>query len=99
MTKTLSFAEDVRLNYNPEQPQDRFLAAFRAEAQAEASVSLPLAVPWPAGLAPTPRPLTPAPLDTDDLFRFAGYDAIVITYTSAEGAAMGSFRIIRRGTM
>jgi nucleoside phosphorylase len=87
MTKKLSFAEDVRLNYNPEQPQKRFLAALPL---AEAIGHLPLAVPWPIGLAPTPQPLTPAPLDTDDLSRFVGYDAIVITYTSAEAAAMAS---------
>lgn len=90
MRKGLSYAEDVRLNFDPEKPQARFLASLPAAAKAAATGGLPRPVPWPAGLAPTPQPLTPAPAPSDSLSRFAGYDAIVITYTSAEAAALAT---------
>jgi nucleoside phosphorylase len=88
MHKGLSYAEDVRLNYDPEKPQARFLDAHADLVEAQAT--LPKQVPWPAGLTPTPVPLNPAPAETDSLARFAGYDAIVITYTSAEAAALAA---------
>jgi nucleoside phosphorylase len=90
MAKALSYAEDVRLNYDPEKPAQRFLAALPAAAQASSSERLPQTVPWPAASKPTPRPLTPAPAETDDLSRFAGYDAVVVTYTSAEAATLAA---------
>ena len=85
----LSYAEDVRLNYDPEAPKARFMATLPEVAKAS-SARLPKTVPWPAGLAPTAQPLAPAPAETDDLSRFAGYDAIVVTYTSAEAAALAA---------
>jgi nucleoside phosphorylase len=90
MSKTLSYAEDVRLHYDPEKPAERFLAALPAAAQASASERLPQSVPWPAASKPMPRPLNPAPAETDDLSKFAGYDAVVVTYTSAEAAALAT---------
>ena len=90
MAKPLSYAEDVRLNYDPEKPAERFLAALTPEAQASASSRLPGSVPWPKESQPTAEPLSPAPVESDDLSRFAEYDAIVVTYTSAEAAALAS---------
>jgi len=84
VARELSYAEDVRLNYNPEKPVERFAAA------AVAAPTIPKSPPWPEGKAPTPRPLSPAPAETDDLSRFKGYDAIVMTYTSAEAATLAA---------
>jgi nucleoside phosphorylase len=47
-------------------------------------------VPWPAGRIPTPAPLHPAPAETDDLSKFLGYDAVVVTWTSAEAASLAA---------
>jgi nucleoside phosphorylase len=90
MSKTLSYAEDVRLHYDPENPAERFLAALPASAKASTSERLPQSVPWPEASKPTPRPLASAPAETDDLSRFAGYDAVVVTYTSAEAATLAA---------
>jgi nucleoside phosphorylase len=90
MAKPLSYAEDVRLNYDPEKPADRFLAALSPKAQASASNRVPQSVLWPEATKPTPRPVTPEPAESDDLSRFAKYDAILVTYTSAEAAALAA---------
>jgi nucleoside phosphorylase len=90
MSKSLSYAEDVRLNYDPEKPAERFLASLSPEAKTSSSVRLPQNVPWPAATKPIPHPLTPAPAEGDDLSRFKGYEAIVVTYTSAEAAALAA---------
>jgi nucleoside phosphorylase len=83
--------DDVRLNYNPERPQERFKAAGLAGALVkDASDRLPSSVPWPAGKAPTPTPLPAAPAATDDLTKFKGYDAVVVTWTSAEAATLAA---------
>jgi len=94
MTDTpLSYAEEVRLKYDPEKaaiaPAGGFASAAEA-AQAASAAGLPQPVPWPAGLTPTAQPLNPAPADTDSLARFAGYDAVVMTYTSAEAASLAA---------
>ena len=90
MAKPLSYAEDVRLNYDPEKLAERFLAALTPEARASARNRQPQSVPWPDASKPTPHPLAPAPAGGDDLSRFARYDAVVVTYTSAEAAAMAA---------
>jgi len=90
MAQVLSHAEDLRLNYNPRQPQERFLADLSPAAKASTSERVAKSVPWPAALAPTPRPLNPAPNKTDDLSRFAGYDVILMTYTSAEADTLAT---------
>src|SRR6516164_1580127 len=83
--------DDLRLNYNPEAPQQRFKdAGLEAALVRDASARLPSGVPWPAGKAPAASPLARAPAPTDDLTRFAGYDAVVVTWTSAEAATLAS---------
>ena len=83
--------EDLYLNYNPEEPQARFKAAGLEAALVEkASARLPDAIPWPAGKAPTAAPLPKAPMETEDLTKFKSYDALVITWTSAEAATLAS---------
>lgn len=89
MTKALSYAEDVRLNYDPEKPAERFLAALPAMAQVNAEERLPKEVPWPAASQPTAEPISPAPHEADDFSKTA-FDAIVVTYTSAEAAALAA---------
>jgi len=83
-------AEEIRLNYDPERPQQRFKDAGLAAAFEPLSERLPTTVPWPAGKAPKGVPLNPAPKESDDLTRFKGYDAIVITWTSAEAATLAA---------
>ncbi|HLX69213.1 MAG TPA: hypothetical protein VKV04_06260 [Verrucomicrobiae bacterium] len=83
--------EDLRLNYNPELPQERFKAAgVEGALIPQLSDRLPSAVPWPSGKAPTPVPLSKAPAETDDLTKFRGYDAVVVTWTAAEAATLAS---------
>ena len=85
----LSFS-DVRLNYDPSEPQQRFRDAGLEAAFAKPSAQLPSAPPWPAGGAPQPISLTPIPTPSDDLSRFQGYDAVVVTWTAAEAAALAA---------
>ena len=89
MPTALNF-EDVRLNYDPSQPQQRFRNAGLEAAFLAPAAQLPHTIPWPAGAAPTAIPLTPAPAPADDLSRFKGYDAVAVTWTSAEAAAMAT---------
>ena len=85
----LSFS-DVRLNYDPSAPQQRFRDAGLEAAFDNPSAQLPSAPPWPAGSAPQPISLTPIPTPADDLSRFKGYDAVVVTWTAAEAAALAA---------
>jgi hypothetical protein len=49
--------EDMFLNYNPERPAEEFKTkAFADFIVAEAATRMPVAVPWPAGKAPTRTP-------------------------------------------
>jgi nucleoside phosphorylase len=81
--------DDLILNYDPEKPPSRF-AGFGLEAMtASLNERLPRPVPWPHS-APTATPLSPAPAEIDSLARFAGYDAVVMTWTAAEAAALGA---------
>ena len=89
MSKDFS-VDDLILNYDPEAPAARFKDAGVAGALKSSTGRLPSVVPWPQGHAPTAVPLSPAPSPTDDLSRFAGYDAIVVTYTAAEASALAS---------
>ena len=82
--------EDLILNYDPEFPQQRFIDAGVAGALKSSTGRLPSTVPWPAASKPTAVPLNPAPLETDDLSRFHGYDAVIVTWTSAEAAALAA---------
>jgi len=82
--------DDVVLNFDPAAPQQRFRNAGLEAALAPAGSALPHAIPWPAGAAPTPAPLAKAPAASDDLSRFHGYDAVVVTWTSAEASALAA---------
>jgi hypothetical protein len=82
--------DDIILNFDPAAPQQRFRAAGLEAALAPASAALPAAIPWPAGAVPKPAPLAAAPAATDDLTRFHGYDAVVVTWTAAEASALAA---------
>jgi len=82
--------EDLRLNYDPEAPQERFKAAGVEAAFLSASERLPEMVPWPKATTPTAVQLKKAPAESDDLSRFKGYDAVVVTWTAAEAAALAA---------
>ena len=86
---SLSFA-DVRLNFDPSAPQKRFRDAGLEAASLSPSAMLPKEPKWPEGAAPRAVPLTLAPAETDDLTRFKGYDAVVVTWTSAEASALAA---------
>jgi C1A family cysteine protease/nucleoside phosphorylase len=82
--------EDIVLNYDPEFPQERFLSMGLAGALKSSTGRLPSPVPWPETSKPVAVPLDPAPSPQDDLSRFKGYDAVVVTWTAAEAAALAS---------
>lgn len=82
--------DDVILNFDPAAPQRRFHAAGLEAALAPVGAALPGAIPWPAGAAPRAAPLANAPAETDDLSRFQGYDAVVVTWTAAEASALAT---------
>jgi hypothetical protein len=82
--------DDIILNFDPAAPQARFKHAGLEAALAPLGSALPHPIPWPAGGAPQPAPLTPAPAPADDLTRFAGYDAVIITWTAAEASALAA---------
>ncbi len=82
--------EDLRLNYDPEHPLDRFVKGGVAIATQSASERLPSEVPWPAAGKPAADPLPRAPQESADLTKFAGYDAVVMTWTAAEAAALAA---------
>jgi hypothetical protein len=75
------------LTFDPEKPQQHF-ADLGIITMAQPESLLPSGIPWPAGSAPQGAPLSPPPADTDDLSKFEGYDAIVVTWTSAEAASL-----------
>ena len=75
--------DDIILNFDPAAPHQRFLAAGL-------ELALPRAVPWPQGAAPEAAPLPTRPAETDDLSRFHGYDAVVVTWTAAEASALAA---------
>ncbi|HEV2695796.1 MAG TPA: hypothetical protein VG347_23105 [Verrucomicrobiae bacterium] len=65
-------------------------AMTKAKEIVKISKYQPGPVPWPANSAPLASPLMPPPEEADDLARFKGYDAIVITYTSEEATALAT---------
>jgi len=90
MANPMSYAEYTRLHYDPDYPAARFIRKLAPIARTSTHERVPRNVIWPDATRPIPHPLTPAPADKDDLSRFEGYDAIVITYTSAEAAALAA---------
>jgi hypothetical protein len=89
MANTLDI-DDIILNFDPASPRRRFHAAGLAAAIVPAAAALPETIPWPQGAVPTPAPLAVAPAETDDLSRFEGYDAVVVTWTAAEASALAA---------
>jgi uridine phosphorylase len=76
------------IDFDPGQPLDP--VADPSLATLTSANLLPSPPPWPAGKVPTPEPLSPAPAESDDLTKFAGYDVVVMTWTSAEAASMAA---------
>jgi hypothetical protein len=70
------------LNYDP--------AEHHTLMGMELGAALPKPVPWPKGMEPVAEPLASPPADTDDLSKFEGYDAIVVTWTAAEASALAA---------
>ncbi|HMF37255.1 MAG TPA: hypothetical protein VKF17_11470 [Isosphaeraceae bacterium] len=81
--------DDLILNYDPETPPPRFAGLGLEAMTASFDARLPRPVPWPHS-PPTATPLSPPPAETDSLARFAGYDAVVMTWTAAEAAALAA---------
>jgi C1A family cysteine protease/nucleoside phosphorylase len=82
--------EDLILNYDPESPAPRFVAAGLEAALKSSTGRLPSTPPWPQASKPIAMPLDPTPPDTADLTAFRGYDAVVVTWTAAEAAALAA---------
>jgi len=82
--------DDIKLNFDPAAPHQRFRTAGLEAAFLTAEAMLPETVPWPQGAAPTPATLATAPAETDDLSQFHGYDAVIVTWTSAEASALAA---------
>ena len=82
--------DDVILNFDPAAPHARFRTMGLPAEALTAAAALPQPVPWPEGGAPKAAPLAQAPAESDDLSRFRGYDAVVMTWTAAEASAMAT---------
>jgi nucleoside phosphorylase len=82
--------EDLILNYDPEFPAPRFVAAGLEAALKSSTGRLPSTPPWPQASKPIAMPLDPPPPDTADLTQFRGFDAVVVTWTAAEAAALAA---------
>jgi hypothetical protein len=82
--------DDLVLNYDPEAPQERFRAAGLKAALAPLAARLPGSVPWPQAGKPVAAPLDSPPAESEDLSKFHGYDAVVVTWTAAEAAALAT---------
>lgn len=89
MAQGLNYA-DVRLNYDPAAPQQRFRDVGLEAAFEQPAAMLPNVPVWPADGVPAAIALDPAPQPADDLSRFSGYDAVIVTWTSAEAAALAT---------
>ena len=82
--------EDLILNYDPENPQERFLSAGFKGAAYAAGERLPCPVPWPEKTAPVAAPLSTIPAEDEDLTKFNGYDAVIMTWTVAEAVTLAT---------
>jgi nucleoside phosphorylase len=89
MTKGID-VEDLILNYDPEAPQERFLNAGLEAALKSSTGRLPSTPPWPSQSKPVCTPLKQPPAESAALTEFHGYDAVVVTWTAAEAAALAA---------
>jgi Phosphorylase superfamily len=79
---------ELILNYDPLEPRLKYFATATEFALATARPPrLPHAIPWPAGGEPVAVPITPAPEDAEPLPKA---DALVVTWTAAEGRALAT---------
>jgi nucleoside phosphorylase len=83
-------SKDLFLNFDPQGPQERFRAAGIEGASLAASDLLPDPVPWPKNTAPIPSPLPVTPGEDEDMTKFHGYDAVIMTWTVAEAATLST---------
>lgn len=76
------------LTFDPEQPHLHFAELNLSAVAMTAESILPTAVPWPSGKVPAAAPLAHIPDADEDLSKFEGYDAVVVTWTAAEAATL-----------
>lgn len=77
-----------RILYDPEHSFEDKKSFSMAAIPENPEDALPTAIPWPQGLIPKAAPLAKPPAESDDLSVFKGYDAVVVTWTSAEAATL-----------
>ncbi len=82
--------DDVALNFDPSEPQARFREQGLFAAFSTPKALLPVAAPWPAESAPSAAPFATPPAETADLSLFRGCDAVVVTWSVAEAAALAA---------
>jgi hypothetical protein len=82
--------DDLILNYDPEFPAERFRQSGLPAAMKSSTGRLSGPVPWPQGHAPIAAPLPRPPAESDNFDGFRGYDAVVVTWTAAEAAALAA---------
>jgi hypothetical protein len=70
--------DEIILNFDPAAPHGRF-RPMPLDLTVPAAAALPQEIPWPDGAAPIAAPVANAPVETDDLSRSHGYDAVVVT--------------------
>ncbi len=75
------------INYDPANPRPHLEEFGLSDIDIEPEAALPHAIPWPEGSTPTPVTLPKAPDPSEDLSKFSGYDAVVVTWTAAEAEA------------
>jgi len=76
------------LTFDPEQPHLHYPEMALSAVGITPENLLPTTIPWPANHIPTAAPLTNIPDPADDLTKFEGYDAVVVTWTAAEAATL-----------
>jgi hypothetical protein len=77
--------EDFIINYDPRKPHPRFFDTEMAAFEARAEYAEPVPMPWPTGMAPRPKAITPKPSDSAPLPKA---DFVVVTWTVAEAVML-----------
>lgn len=76
------------LTFDPEEPHTHLQQMALSTAGVTVESLMPQTIPWPAGKVPAAAPLGTAPGPSEDLSKFKGYDAVVVTWTAAEAATL-----------